>query len=394
MTEQEMQAEIGKINAKNNEIIAQFQADNDRKLKGLITEAAFNDLKAGYDKRMAEVDLELAKLKKPHFDSSKLEADAEAELKHKAFANYLRKGPERLEPPEQKVLQLGQTTYAGVLAPYEYVQQIIKGITLFSPMRPLCTVRTTTNYSVKIPRQTAIGVATWVAETVEKTETTGLTYDLPEVKLFSMKCLYEATQEMLEDSSFNLEAEIAEAVGKAFGVLEGTAFISGNGTTAPSGILTTITGDSTYGINQIAQANASIIATDIFNMYYGLAEAYVPRATWACRRATTSSIMQLKNATTGTYILVPSLTAAEPARILGCPLVEMPDIPAWADEAACLLFGDFRAAYTIVDRIDIQIQRLVEKYAELGEIGFLARKRVGGLLILPEAMRVLYGETS
>jgi HK97 family phage major capsid protein len=129
-------------------------------------------------------------------------------------------------------------------------------------------------------------------------------------------------------------------------------------------------------------------------MYYGLAEAYAPRATWACRRATTASIMVLKNATTNQYLLVPNLAAGQPPTILGCPLVEMPDIPAWADETACLLFGDFRAAYTIVDRIDIQIQRLIEKYAELGEIGFLARKRVGGLLVLPEAMRVLYGETS
>jgi hypothetical protein len=63
MTEQEMTAKIEEINAKNNKTIADLQVENDRKLKGYASDAAFNDYKAQMQKRFDETELELAKLK-------------------------------------------------------------------------------------------------------------------------------------------------------------------------------------------------------------------------------------------------------------------------------------------------------------------------------------------
>jgi len=78
-----------------------------------------------------------------------------------------------------------------------------------------------------------------------------------------------------------------------------------------------------------------------------------------------------------------------PNNILGQPYVLAADMPDIAANAFPVLFGDFRRAYIIVDRVQIEVQRLTEKYAEQGVIGFLARKRVGGQVVLAEAVRKL-----
>ena len=117
-------------------------------------------------------------------------------------------------------------------------------------------------------------------------------------------------------------------------------------------------------------------------------------------RSSLGVVVGLKSATTNTYLLQPNLQAGQPSNILGLPVYEWTDIPALTaatgitDAAMIAAYGDFRAGYEIVDRVDIVIQRLIEKYAEFGMIGFLVRKRVGGGVILPEAIQLLKNQTS
>ena len=379
--EAEIEKKIGEVNAANNKIIADYQADIDRKLKGLVSEAAFADLKGGYEKRWAELDTVLAKLQTPNLAPPEKPGAVEM----KAFHKFL--GGGILTPEERKVLTIADATHAGVLAPYEYVQQILKYVTVYSPIRRLATVRQTSRYDVEIPTETAIGVATWVAESAEKTETTGQTYALTDVKLFEMKQLYKATQHMLEDAVFNIEAELAGSIGRAMGLLEGTAFVSGDGTTAPEGIITNTT---CIAAKYATAASNAIAIADLLGIYYQLKAYYIPNATWLWARSTTAEVAALKNATTNSYLIQPNLMENQPAQLFGCPIVECPDFPDQVTDSAYIAaFGDIRAGYTIVDRVDIVIQRLIEKYAEFGMIGFLARKRVGGKVVIPEAIQLL-----
>ncbi len=62
----------------------------------------------------------------------------------------------------------------------------------------------------------------------------------------------------------------------------------------------------------------------------------------------------------------------------------MPDISGKAYPDAA---GDFSRGYLIADRIDMQVIRMNEKYAEQGQVGFLIRRRVCGQVVLPEAIR-------
>lgn len=394
----EIEAKVAEINEKNNKLIYDLQLENDRKLAGLVAGPAFEEFKSKIMAKFDETALELAKLKAPAMSPTFNVIGGPDPDEHKAaYGHYLRKGWDELTPPEKKVLTIADSTHSGVLAPYEYANEIIKKASVFSPMRQIARVRPTSAYALEIPTETAIGVATWVAESAEKTETTGFTHALTEVKTFEMKILYKATQKMLEDSKFNLEAEISDAVGRGFGLLEGTAFYSGNGTTAPEGIIT----------NSVVLADAKSVATDntlvfddLFATCYMLGSPYAKNATWVMNRATLGIILGLKSATTNMYLLQPNLTQGQPATILGAPVLEWPDFPALAastsipDAQMLLGFGDFRTGYVIADRVDIFIQRLVEKYAEFGMIGFLARKRVGGITVLPEAIQLLKNQTT
>lgn len=390
---EDIEKKVAELNGAVNKLIADVQTEHTAMEKNLVSKSSFDEYSANAKRSLEEIYDKLAKLQAPVVNAIE-EDKKDRETKQQVFAEWLRKGV--LGPEERKVLTIADTTHAGVLAPYEYVNEIIRKATLFSPLRRIANIRQTSAYAVELPSETGIGVATWVAESGEKTETTGLEYALTEINTFEMKILYKATQKMLEDSRFSIESEIAQASGRGFGLLEGTAFYSGNGTTSPEGIV----------VNATVLADARNVATDntlVFDDFIGtsyqLASPYIPNAAWLLNRGTVGTIITFKSAATPVYLLQPNLQAGQPTLMLGSPIYEWADVPNTPatnipDGQIIALYGDFRAGYTIADRVDIVIQRLIEKYAEFGMIGFLGRKRIGGKVVLPEAIQILKNITS
>lgn len=356
--------------------------------KNRITPGDFKTFEVKINSRLEEIDQALADLKKPNL----IGIDQAPEKRMADFRGWLQRSRDIgiaaiTGAPEQKVLTIADTTHAGVLAPYEYVKEILKAATIYSPIRSLARIRTTSSYAVEIPTETAVPSVSAVAESSEKTEDTGWTFGLTEIKTFESKMLLKATQKMLEDSAFNLEMEISDLASRRFGVWEGTQFVSGDGTTEPEGFLT----NSTVTTAAVETATSNTIAVDdLIGLQYGLSSPYVPNATWVMKRVTVGTLMKLKNATTNGYLLEPQLQKGQPNYLLGSPIVEAVDMPSGlVDNQYEIAYGDFRAGYTIVDRVEVQIQRLVEKYAEFGMIGFLMRRRVGGAVTMAEAIKLL-----
>ena len=91
-------------------------------------------------------------MSRPEFGQAYKNADS---MEKKVFDKWLRQGKEALAPEELKVLTASNDNTAGYLAPPEYVQELIKGITEISPIRSIARVRSTTNRSVQIPKRTA-----------------------------------------------------------------------------------------------------------------------------------------------------------------------------------------------------------------------------------------------
>lgn len=178
--------------------------------------------------RMDELETKLNR--PPIYKDSEPSSSKELEI----FYKWLRKG--EVGPEEIKALIVSDDTSGGYLAPKEYVAEIIKGIVEFSPIRSIATVRTTSQRSIMIPKRTSALSAYWTSELGTSTPSQPA-FGLMEVPVHEMTAEVRISVQDLEDSAFNLEAEIQQECAEQFGVLEGASFINGNGVGKPLGLL-------------------------------------------------------------------------------------------------------------------------------------------------------------
>lgn len=284
---------------------------------------------------------------------------------------------------EAKALNVGTDTAGGYLAPTEYVREIIKGVTEISAIRALARVRSTASKSIQIPKRTGQFSAQWVTEQGTRSETTGLAYGLEEIQLHEMYALADISNQMLEDAAFDMESEIRMEAVEQFAVAEGAACVSGNGVGKPEGFL------SNSSVSETVSGSATAVAADgLLSLFYGIKTAYAANATWAMNRTTIGSVRKLKDSY-GQYLWTPGLANGVPNTINGAPYVEMPDMPNEGANTYPVVFGDFRRAYTLVDRIAMEMLRDPYTQATSGNIRFIFRRRIGGKVVLAEAIRKL-----
>ena len=372
--------------------------------------AAASDNKADIDKinqliqeKLGRIDEIETKLSRPGLDFEALKDKSSKENKangfhyevksayDKAFFDiYLRKGQKFLAPEESKALIIGSDPSAGYLTSVEYGREIIKAITEFSPIRAEATVRSTMGTEITFPKRSALPDTHWVGEISERVEDASLEYKMEKLTPHEVISFKKLSLQQIEDAAFNLASELGEAFGEALGLKEGTAFVSGSGVTQPEGILT----NADIGSTETAAASA-ISANDIMNHPYRIARGYRRNAKWYMND-TTIAVIRLFRADAiapadglGPFLWQNSLIAGEPPTLAGYPVVSCPDMPDIADDAYPVVFGDMRKAYMIVDRIAFAIQELRERYAEYGMIGYIARKRVDGQVVLPAALHKL-----
>lgn len=289
---------------------------------------------------------------------------------------------------EFKSLSVSNDTTGGYLAPAEYVADIIKGITLVSPVRSLVSVKATANRSRMQPKRTGQFAAQWVAEQGTRSETTGLTYGMVEIPTHEMFALIDISHQNLEDTAFDLEAEIRGEAEEQFAVAEGAAVVSGNAVGKPEGWLTNA--DIAFANSGTAAtiADAGGQADGLLSLKYALKSGYARNARWALNRTTMGSVRKLKD-NNKQYIWMPGLAQGQPNTIDGDPYVEVPDMPNEGANTFPIVYGDFARAYTMVDRIAMTMLRDPYTQATSGNIRFLFYRRIGGQVVLAEAVRKL-----
>lgn len=289
---------------------------------------------------------------------------------------------------EYKAMGIANDTTGGYLAPAEYVREIIKGVTDVSPVRTLVRVRQTASKAVMIPKRTGQFAAQWVSDQGTKSETDGLRYGMWEIPTHEMYALIDISNQNLEDSAFNMESEISFEATEQFAVAEGAAVVSGNGVGKPLGFM-----DASSGIGENNSGTATTIsdadgqANGLLTLKYALKTAYARNANWALNRTTLGSVRKLKDADKG-YIWMPGI-GGQPNTIDGDPYVEVPDMPSEGAGLFPIAYGDFSRAYTLVDRIQMEMLRDPYTQATSGNIRFIFRRRLGGQVTLAEAIRKL-----
>ena len=273
------------------------------------------------------------------------------------------------------VLQEGVDADGGYLVPEEYDHRLIDVLTEENIMRGIAT-KITTSGEHKINIAATKPAAAWIEEG-EALSFGDATFEQKILDAHKLHVAIKITEELLYDNAFGLENYIITEFGKALANAEEDAFLNGDGVGKPTGIF-----DKTKGGESIGTLTAALKSDDILDLIYKLKRPYRKNASFIMNDATLAQIRKLKD-NNGQYLWQPSYQVGEPDKILGYNIRTSAFAPTDA-----IAFGDYKY-YNIGDRGSRSFKQLNELFAGNGMIGYVAKERVDGLLILPEAVKIL-----
>ena len=288
----------------------------------------------------------------------------------KAMLNALRTNFKQIS----NVLQEGVDADGGYLVPDEYDTRLIDVLEEENIMRKLGT-KITTSGEHKINIAATKPAAAWIEEGGALTFGDA-TFSQILMDAHKLHVAVKVTEELLYDNAFNLENYIITQFGKALANAEEDAFFNGDGTGKPLGLFAEVGGGT------VAKTVTSVKSDDVIDLVYALKRPYRKNAAFIINDKNLSSLRKLKD-NNQAYIWQPSYQAGEPDRLLGYPVYTS----AYAPEDG-IAFGDY-SYYNIGDRGSRSFSELRELFAGNGMIGFVAKERVDGKLILPEAVQIL-----
>lgn len=292
------------------------------------------------------------------------------------FEQYVRAG---LSTDVQAVLTVGTDTDGGYTVPDTWAQQLLEALTDTVVMRGLCTVISTSN-TTNLPLVSDHGSAGWLDEGAAYPES-DIKFGAGVLEAWKLGRIMKVSEELLQDSQINLESEISRIFALTFGTAEEAAFISGDGNKKPTGVL------ETAAVGKTAASANAFTYDEIIDLIYSVRAVYRTAASFLMADASTGMMRKLKS-TDGIPLWQPSLQAGQPDSFLGYRVDTSPSMPVVGTGNKSIAFGDFKQ-YRIADRGGIVMQRLNEKYADTGHVGFRMRKRTDGKLLVAEAIKTL-----
>ena len=319
---------------------------------------------------------------KPDSSKSDTKTGRASDAYKTAFWNQIR-SKNMMTPELKNALQEGVDSEGGYLVPDEYEHTLVMGLEGANVIRAHAHVFTTSNGVHKIPVVASKGTASWIDEEGAYTESDDV-FGQEQIDAHKLGTIIKVSEELITDSVFDLEQYFTAEFARRIGSKEEEAFLVGNGVKKPTGLLNE-TGGAQLGVT--AASATAITADELIDLYYSLKSPYRKNAIWILNDSTIKAIRKLKDGS-GQYLWQPAIKDGEVNTILGKPYFTSSYAPEIGSAAKSILFGDLNF-YWIGDRQGITFKRLNEKYADMGQIGFLASKRVDAKLILPEAVKYL-----
>lgn len=286
-------------------------------------------------------------------------------------------------PNVTNALQIGTDSEGGYLVPDEYERTLVEALEEENIFRQMAKVIQTSSGDRKIPVVASKGTASWIDEEGAYPESDD-SFGQVSIGAYKLGTMIKVSEELLNDSVFDLQSYISREFARRIGAKEEEAFFTGDGKGKPLGVLAA-TGGAETGVT--AASATAVTADELMDLYYSLKSPYRKKSVWVLNDSTIKAIRKLKDSN-GQYLWQPSLTAGTPDTILGRPVKTSAYMPALAAGARSIAFGDF-SYYWIADRQGRSFKRLNELFAATGQVGFLASQRVDGRLILAEAIKVL-----
>ena len=279
------------------------------------------------------------------------------------------------------ILQEGVDADGGYLVPEEWDSRLIDVLNEENIMRGLAT-QITTSGEHKINIAGAKPTAAWIEEG-GALQFTDAKFGQKILDAHKLHVAVKVTEELLYDSMFDLASYITTQFGIAIANAEEDASLNGDGKGKPTGIF-----DATNGGTVAKTLTGTKLGTDdVLDLVYALKRPYRKKASFIMNDQTLAALRKLKD-NNGSYIWQPSYQAGEPDRLLGYSVHTSAYAPELAADKPVMAFGDF-SYYNIGDRGTRSMQELRELFAGNGMIGYVAKERVDGLLVLPEAVQIM-----
>ena len=309
--------------------------------------------------------------------------------------DWLRKGG--AADAETKAASIAVAPKGGVAVPVTIDGVIDAVLQAESPIRSIAQVVDVGSANYRKLITTGGVISGWVSETAGRPETD--TPDFAEIAP-PMGELYAnpaASQAMLDDAMFDVEAWLGAEIGREFARAEGVAFVSGDGVNKPRGFLSapnSMLGDKTraFGTLQFvasgAAGNFAAVSPEdrLIDLVHALAAPYRQGASWVMNATTLARIRKLKDAD-GAFLWQPALASDQPATLLGYPVVEAAAMPDIAADSPSIAFGNFRAGYLIAQRRETIVLR--DPFSNKPFVHFYATKRVGGVVVDSRAIKLM-----
>ena len=338
--------------------------------------------------RAEQMDRELNSLVNPPLTGQPERPNAAADARRgtasdaysKAFWNSVRG---RMNYDVRNALQVGELTEGGYTVPDEFEHQLIEALQEENIMRGLVHVITTASGDRKIPLVTNYGTANWIEEEAQIPES-DVAFNQITLGAHKLATAIRISQELLNDSAFDLASFIAHEFQRRAGAAEEEAILSGDGSHKPIGLL-----HSTLGaeVGVTAASATAITADELIDLQHSLKSGYRRKASFIMNDACIKAIRKLKDGQ-GQYLWQPSIREGVPDMILNTRVYMSNYMPLPEAGNKVILYGDY-SYYWLADRQGRTMQRLNELYAMTDQVGFKLTERLDGRLILPEAVKCL-----
>lgn len=303
-----------------------------------------------------------------------------SEMYNKAFWSQMRNHSTQ---EVRNILSEGVDSEGGFLVPEVFESTLVQALDDGLVIRQLAHTFTTASNTLKIPVVATRGKAMWAEENSAIAES-DTSFGQKTIGAHKLCALIKVSEELLNDSAFDLESYFNQEFARRIGEAEEDAFVIGDGNSKPYGIFNDTEGGE---IGVTAGSTVNVTADEIIDLYYSLKAPYRKNGVWLLNDSTVNIIRKLKDSN-GQYLWQPSIKDGETDTLFGKPVYTSSSIANAASGTKPIAFGDL-SYYWIGDRQGVTFKRLNELYAANGQVGFLATKRVDARLIVPEAVKIL-----
>lgn len=315
-----------------------------------------------------------------------------------AFDHFVKFGSDGMNTEMRNSLSVGQESSGGVWVKPDTTGPMQKKLYESSPMRQVASVVSISTDAIEGLIDNDELTTGWVSEKADRPETTTPEVGKYRIPTYEQYAAPRITQQLLEDSQFDVEGWLTDKVAEKMGRTENTAFVSGNGSGKPRGFLDytkNTTDDATRAwdaIQYFATGTSGAFAASgpadkLLDVMYGLKAGYREGAVWLGARSTLATIRKLKDGQNN-YLVSPKFTdSGFIETIWNTPFVSAEDMPVIAANSYSLAYGNFKKAYLIVDRLGVTLLR--DPYTAKPYVIFYMRKRVGGGLVNGEAIKLV-----